>query len=61
MDIRALKEPLLEMRNIGSIQALLQWDQETYMPEGSGNIRAEHISYLSTLGHNIHTDHRSNE
>ena len=55
MSIKSLKEILLEIRKIQSIESLLHWDQETYMPEGSGNIRAEHISYLSTLAHRLHT------
>lgn len=45
----------MEIKKIDSIGALLHWDMETYMPEGSGGIRAEHISYLSTLAHQIHT------
>ena len=55
MDIIELKSLLLEIKKINSIQAVLHWDQETYMPEGSGNIRAEHISLLSSLAHKLHT------
>jgi len=55
MSIQSLKEILLEIKKIQSVEALLHWDQETYMPEGSGDIRAEHISYLSTLAHRLHT------
>ncbi len=46
---------LLEIKKIESIEALLHWDQETYMPEGSGGIRADHISFLSSLAHKLHT------
>ncbi|NIO87689.1 MAG: carboxypeptidase M32 [Candidatus Aminicenantes bacterium] len=55
MNIKFLKELLLEIKKINSIVSVLQWDQDTYMPEGSGDIRAEHISYLSTMAHNIQT------
>ena len=53
--LKELKEILLEIQKIRSIEELLSWDQETYMPEGGGDIRAEHISYLSTLAHALHT------
>jgi carboxypeptidase Taq len=55
MNLESLKELLLEIKKISSIAAVLHWDQDTYMPEGSGDIRAEHISYLSALAHNIQT------
>jgi len=55
MNLQPLKDILLEIRKIGSIEAILHWDQETYMPEGSGNIRAEQLAYLSFLGHQLHT------
>ena len=55
MSIQEIKEILLEIRKLGSIESLLHWDQETYMPEGSGDIRAEHIAYLSSLAHSKHT------
>jgi carboxypeptidase Taq len=58
MNIESLKELLLEIKKIFSIEALLQWDQETYMPKGGGDIRAQHISYLSSLAHGIHTGDR---
>lgn len=50
-----LKELLLEIKKINSIAALVQWDQETYMPEGAGAVRAEHLAYLSALSHQKHT------
>jgi len=55
INMNKLKELLLEIKKVQSIEALLSWDQETYMPEGSGNIRSEHLAYLSTLAHNLHT------
>lgn len=45
-----LKE-LLEASHLEGIEALLSWDQETYMPEGAGAARAEQVAYISTLMH----------
>jgi len=52
MDARdiILKE-LLEASYLEGAEALLAWDQETYMPEGAGAARAEQLAYLSTLMH----------
>jgi len=47
---------LTEIKKINSIEAIIQWDQETYMPEGAGDFRAEQISYLSELAHHLHTN-----
>jgi carboxypeptidase Taq len=58
MSIQEIKGILLEIKKLGSIESLLQWDQETYMPEGSGDFRAEHIAYLSSLAHSKHTGER---
>jgi carboxypeptidase Taq len=55
MELKKLKEMLVEIKKIQSIAAVLQWDQETYMPEGAGQIRAEHLSYLSALAHKRQT------
>jgi carboxypeptidase Taq len=55
MDTKALNDLLMEIKKISSITAVLHWDQETYMPNGSGNIRAEQLSYLSGLAHKLHT------
>jgi carboxypeptidase Taq len=55
MNLKPLKDLLLEIKKIQSIESLLNWDQETYMPEGGGDIRAEHIAYLSSLAHQLHT------
>ncbi|MDD3806478.1 MAG: carboxypeptidase M32 [Candidatus Marinimicrobia bacterium] len=38
-----------------SVQALVQWDQETYMPEGAGEFKSEQLAWLSALVHEMHT------
>jgi carboxypeptidase Taq len=58
MSIQEIKGILLEIKKLQSIESVLHWDQETYMPDGSGDIRAEHIAYLSSLAHNKHTSER---
>ena len=58
MSIQEIKGILLEIRKLESIESVLHWDQETYMPEGSGDIRAEHIAYVSYLAHSKHTSKR---
>ncbi len=45
-----LKE-LLDASHLQGVEALLSWDQETYMPEGAGAARAEQVAYITTLMH----------
>jgi len=50
----ALQKVLNELKqaaHLRGIEALLSWDQETYMAEGSGAARAEQIAYISGLLH----------
>ena len=42
---------LLEIQRITSAASLLSWDQETYMPAGGGEARAEQIAVLQGLAH----------
>lgn len=46
-----LREFSTKTQTIHAILLLLQWDQETYMPEGSIQSRSEQISLLSTMIH----------
>lgn len=39
------------------ISSLLGWDQETYMPEKAGAVRAEQQEVLAKLAHTMATDH----
>jgi carboxypeptidase Taq len=41
----------LEIQRINSAASLLAWDQETYMPAGGGQARAEQIAVLQGLAH----------
>ncbi|MCA9472551.1 MAG: carboxypeptidase M32 [Nitrospirales bacterium] len=46
-----LTEKLTTIHHIKDACAVLSWDQETYMPTGSGQARAEQIATLQTLAH----------
>jgi len=49
--VDALTTRLLEIQRINSAASLLSWDQETYMPAGGGEARAEQISTLQGIAH----------
>ncbi len=49
--LESLKAKLLEIHHLKDACALLSWDQETYMPSGGGQARAEQIATLQTLAH----------
>ena len=55
MDTNALLEKLhavdLECRSLGRTAAILQWDQETYLPEAGVEERAEQLALLGALNH----------
>ena len=42
---------LVEIQHLASAASLLSWDQETYMPVGGGQARADQIATLHTLAH----------
>jgi carboxypeptidase Taq len=46
-----LKSQLTEIHHLRDAAAVLSWDQETYMPAGGGQARAEQIATLQTLAH----------
>ncbi len=48
----------ITMQKIADVKysnALLQWDQETYMPTGAANIRAQQLATLSEIAHEMGT------
>jgi carboxypeptidase Taq len=46
---------------VESVEALLGWDERTYMPEGGGEYRAEQMTFLSGLAHQKRTNPRLGE
>jgi len=57
-DLKELKDLLMEFSKAQSVTAIVQWDQETYMPDGAGEFRSEQLAWLSALAHEIHTGSR---
>jgi len=49
--LEPLTTRLLEIQRINSAASVLSWDQETYMPAGGGQARAEQIAVLQGLAH----------
>ena len=50
-----LKSILKTVSDLKASSAVLQWDQETFMPEGSGASRASQIETLERLAHEMFT------
>ncbi|MEI6055219.1 MAG: carboxypeptidase M32 [Lentisphaerota bacterium] len=49
--LQHLKELVYEINDINMAAAVLGWDQETYMPQGGINDRADQLSTLSKISH----------
>lgn len=47
----ALKSRLFDVNALNAAMAMLDWDQQTYMPKGGANARAEHSSFLARMAH----------
>ncbi len=54
-DLRPLIVFLCEVQHIHSAVSLLSWDQETYMPKGGGEARAEQLAALEGMAHQKRT------
>jgi carboxypeptidase Taq len=50
-----------EAELIGSCAAILHWDEQTYMPRGGAQFRAEQIAYLTGLAHKKSIDPKIGE
>jgi carboxypeptidase Taq len=50
-----------EVALLATSSALLQWDQETYLPKGGGDVRADQLALLAKLAHERATDPRVGE
>ena len=51
-----LKRRLVEANDLSSAVAVLQWDQQTYMPPGGAESRSRQMATLSQLAHEKFTD-----
>lgn len=54
----SLRTHLHKAHLLASTSALLAWDQETYLPKGGGDVRAEQLALLAELQHERATDPR---
>jgi carboxypeptidase Taq len=59
--LKELLERMAELADLGGAQALLSWDQETYMPKGAQQARASQSSTLGAMIHRRFTDPRVGE
>lgn len=50
------KERLVKIADIGHSAAVLQWDQEVYMPPAGAGFRAQQIASLSGIAHELAVD-----
>lgn len=46
-----LKSVVAELTALSAATAIMRWDQETYMPKGAAEDRAQHLSALARLAH----------
>ena len=49
--LEALKTRTADLNAIGAALAMMEWDQQTYMPRGGAEARAEHVGLLSRMYH----------
>ncbi len=52
-EVQALNVRLADVLNLSYASALLGWDQQTYMPPGGANARAEQLATLSKMAHEL--------
>ena len=55
---QALTDHVRQTKLLGSIQALLEWDQQTYLPPGGTHYRADQVGWLAGQIHQRETDER---
>ncbi|MBU0983806.1 MAG: carboxypeptidase M32 [candidate division Zixibacteria bacterium] len=58
---KELKERLHEIAILGSCEAVLGWEERTYMPRGGAKLRSEQVSLLAGMLHERFTDPKIGE
>jgi carboxypeptidase Taq len=53
--LKRLRQILARVKDLLYTQAVLGWDQQTYMPEGGAADRAEQLATLAEISHNLFT------
>lgn len=59
--LQQIRDHVVETARLESILALLDWDQQSYMPTGASEYRAEQITLLTGMVHRRNTDPRLGE
>lgn len=54
--MQELREHLARITDLNHAAAILEWDQETHMPEGGAASRARQVATLRTMAHELLTD-----
>ena len=54
-NLQKLKDRMRQLSRLGEVAAIVSWDQNTYMPSGAANARAEQASTLSAFTHELFT------
>lgn len=49
--LECLKARLFDVNALRSAISMMEWDQQTYMPKGGADARAEHVGILSRMAH----------
>src|ERR1700681_4861103 len=52
------RQHMRKLADVRSALALMQWDQETYMPPKGSGFRAQQVSTLSEIAHELATDEK---
>ncbi|MBS1706007.1 MAG: carboxypeptidase M32 [Armatimonadetes bacterium] len=56
-----LKSRMEQLNALHAATAIMDWDQQTYMPKGGASARAQHLGILSQLAHETFTDDSTGE
>lgn len=55
-NVDALKDRYADINALRAAISIMDWDQQTYMPRGGAEARAEHVGILSRMEHEMATD-----
>ncbi|MBS1721843.1 MAG: carboxypeptidase M32 [Armatimonadetes bacterium] len=53
--LEKLNSRLADVNALGAAVAMMEWDQQTYMPRGGAEARAQHTGILSRMAHELFT------
>lgn len=59
--VAAFTDTIKRLNTLHSVQAVLEWDQETYMPERGAEDRGQQLAVLAGMVHDAQTDPRLGE